>query len=258
MDKLKNDIAWNRLFKDYQILEKIIKEGIYKITSTTINKYREARLMTKFDHKSQLPCIFSENNLSILPVSRGGYVIAPFETFLQLQEEEAEIERIELPAFLQSLDYRDITSEATAINCLFVAKILHHFTKESNLFPTVNGRMSSSSFGFSINTLNGQIHLEVENAQVEIDGGYEGDDSLILIEAKNYISNDFLIRQLYYPYKLWQAKISKKCGQFFWHILMVYFICVNMNSTTLITITQSDSLKSRNILFKREVLIEIF
>jgi len=84
------------------------------------------------------------------------------------------------------LIYKDITSEATAINCAFVSKILHDFTEEENLLPTVSGRMGSSSFSFDINSSNGLSRINVENSQVEIDGGYEGDSSLNLIEAKNY------------------------------------------------------------------------
>jgi hypothetical protein len=72
MRKSKNDKAWQLIFDKYQIKDKISKEGHFEITARKINEFREARLMTKFDHKSQLPRLFSENNLSILPISRGG------------------------------------------------------------------------------------------------------------------------------------------------------------------------------------------
>ncbi len=75
--------------------------------------------------------------------------------------------------------------------------------------------MSSSSFGFDINSAKGLFNISVGNSQVEIDGGYEGDNSLNLIEAKNYISDDFLVRQLYYPYKLWSGKIQKQVRPIF-------------------------------------------
>jgi hypothetical protein len=55
----------------------------------------------------------------------------------------------------------------------------------------------------------------VDRAQLEIDGGYEGVRSLSLIEAKNNLSRDFLIRQLYYPFRLWQNKISKPIQNLF-------------------------------------------
>ena len=215
MSKSKNDIAWEQVFDKHKIIEKVSLDGHISISSTDINKFREARLMTKFDHKSQLPKLFSDNNFSILPTSRGGYVIGTFDTFFDFNTDDIDISKIEFPTFLESLDYNDITSEATAINCAFVTKILHDFTGEDNLFPTVSGRMSSSSFDFNINSSKGLFKVSVGNSQIEIDGGYEGDNSLNLIEAKNYISDDFLVRQLYYPYKLWNNKISKQVRPIF-------------------------------------------
>ena len=215
MSKSKNDLAWEKIFEKHKILNKILNDGHIEITATKINEFREARLMTKFDHKSQLPKLFADNKLSILPTSRGGYVIGEFETFCDFNTDEIEVSPIEFPTFLESLDYRDITSEATAINCAFVSKILHNFTEEENLLPTVSGRMSSSSFNFGINSPKGLFNVIVGNSQVEIDGGYEGDNSLNLIEAKNYISDDFLVRQLYYPFKLWSGKIQKQVRPIF-------------------------------------------
>lgn len=210
MGKSKNDTAWEKLFQEHNILQNIISHGHTYINSVDINKHREARLMTKFDHKSQLPELFIEHGLSILPISRGGYIIGKFEAFHKFNKDDVEITKVSFPSFLESLDYGEITSEATAINCAFVSEILHDFTGENKLYPTVSGRMSSSSFDFTIDSIQGFYKINVGNSQVEIDGGYEGSNSLTLIEAKNYPSEDFLIRQLFYPYKLWTNKIAKK------------------------------------------------
>jgi hypothetical protein len=215
MSKSKNDIAWEQIFEKHRILDTIKSKGRASISSIEINKYREARLMTKFDHRSQLPELFIDNNLSILPTSRGTYEIGTFETFCDFNKEEIEVIPIHFPTSLESIDYKDITSEAIAINCAFVSKILHDFTNEDSLLPTVSGRMSSSLFDFKINSDKGQFNVKVGNSQIEIDGGYEGEHSLNLIEAKNYISDDFLIRQLYYPYRLWNNKITKQVRSIF-------------------------------------------
>jgi hypothetical protein len=215
MSKSKNDLAWEKIFGKYRILDEISANGRFDIHSTKINEFREARLMTKFDHKSQLPKLFTDNKISILPTSRGGYTIGEFEAFYDFDKDEVEIAKIKFPTFLESLDHKEITSEATAINCAFVSRILTDFTQEENLVPTVSGRMSSSSFSFDIDSPKGRVNLKVENSQVEIDGGFEGDLSLTLIEAKNYISDDFLIRQIYYPYKLWSRKIKKHTRNIF-------------------------------------------
>jgi hypothetical protein len=50
----------------------------------------------------------------------------------------------------------------------------------------------------------------VENSQCEIDGGFEGISKFAIIEAKCQSVDDFIIRQLYYPYRLWKSKSSKK------------------------------------------------
>ncbi len=215
MNKTKNDFAWELLFKKHNIAQNVLDNGLFKISSAEINEFREARLMTKFDHRSQLPKIFSKNNFSILPVSRGGYVIGEFKTFCDFESDKSKLLHIEFPSHLESIDYKNITSEATAINCAFISKMLHNFTGETNLISTVSGRMGSSSFAFAIKTFQGTQRLQVENSQIEIDGGYEGDSSLVLIEAKNYIAEDFLVRQLYYPYRLWRKKIAKNVRSIF-------------------------------------------
>lgn len=215
MSKSKNDIAWKAIFEKYRILDRLAKNGSVSISSIEINEFREARLMTKFDHRSQLPELFVEHKLSILPTSRGTYEIGAFETFCDFNKEDVEMVPVDFPTFLESIDYNDITSESIAINCAFISKILHDFTGEEDLFPTVSGRMSSSLFDFAINSKQKTFRINVENSQIEIDGGFEGDDSLNLIEAKNYISDDFLIRQLYYPYRLWSDKIVKRVRPIF-------------------------------------------
>lgn len=215
MSKTKNDIAWEKLFDDLNIAQTIQEKGYYVIKSSEINIVREARLMTKFDFRSQLPQIFASNKLSILPITRGTYHISEIETFHLFEETETPIIYFEFPNYIESINYNNITSESTAINCAFVSGILNDFLQEERLYPCVNGRMSSSKFSFNINTPNQQQTLQVSNAQIEIDGGYEGLNSLCLIEAKNSISKDFLIRQIYYPFRLWNSKISKPVRSIF-------------------------------------------
>jgi hypothetical protein len=214
--KSKNNVAWEKVFEKYQIITAFEQSSFFEISANQINEFREARLMTKFDHRSQLPKLFADNNLSILPVSRGSYIIGKFKIFHNFKDDNVEIEKIDFPYFIESLNYQDITSEATAINCAFISGIIQRFTGEDRLYPTVSGRMSSSCFDFKIEAQeNCLVKVSVSNSQIEIDGGYEGENSLNIIEAKNYISDDFLVRQLFYPYKLWTQKINKKVRPIF-------------------------------------------
>ena len=83
--------AWEKLFENYNILDKIDKKGYYEIKSSEINEHRESRLMAKFDCKNRLPKIFEENNLSILPISRSKYLISDIDVYHTLEEREKEI-----------------------------------------------------------------------------------------------------------------------------------------------------------------------
>ena len=217
MSNSKNDIAWKKLFEKYKILEKINANGLYQIKASEIKVFREARLMTKFDYKSQLPEVFAKNNLSILPISRGGYIISCFETFHEFESNKLGITKIDFPNYLKSIDFNNITSESTVLNCAYVSGIIADFVEDGDIKPTVSGRMSSLSFDFKINSKQSlpALNIKVKNAQIEIDGGYEGNESLNLIEVKTSISKDFIIRQLFYPFKLWSNKIFKKVRPLF-------------------------------------------
>jgi len=206
-----NKEAWEKIFEKYDVMNKIQNQGFFKITSREINEYREARLMTKFDNSESIPEILKKNKLSILPISSNSYMLARFDTYKKFEKPPKEVERIEFPPYIESLDYNNISSEALALNCAYITKILEDFLDDEGLVPTVCGKMGSGIFQFDIAQINSEekISVTVENSRMEIDGGYEGINSLALVEAKNVVSDDFLVRQLYYPYRLWQSKVSK-------------------------------------------------
>ena len=81
MGKTKNDEAWEKLFDEHDILSKVNRNGHFIIDSEQIKKYRESRLMTKFDHSVNLPKLFKDNQISILPVTRRSYIIGHFENY---------------------------------------------------------------------------------------------------------------------------------------------------------------------------------
>ena len=165
--------------------------------------------MTKFDHKINLPNIFVANNLSILPITRGDYVISSFSAYKEFEEPTQDVQRISIPAHIQSLMPQFLVSEAIALNCANACGILNDFLEDDELVPTVSGRMSSGSFEFGINTALGTKNITVSNSQIEIDAAYEGIHYLSLFEAKRDLSDDFLVRQLYYPFRVWSERVTK-------------------------------------------------
>lgn len=204
-----NDAAWEILFDKHRILDEIDKNGQFIISANQIKQVREPRLMTKFDHSVNLPRIFAEHELSILPISRGDYVISTFSAYNKFEEPAQCVQRVSIPSHIQSLMPKFIVSEAIALNCANACGILNDFLEDDELISTVSGRMSSGHFEFDINTASEVKRVEVNNSQIEIDAAYEGISFLSLIEAKRDLSDDFIIRQLYYPFRVWAERVTK-------------------------------------------------
>ncbi len=207
--------------------------------------------MTKFDHAMNLPEIFKKNQLSILPTSRGSYVIAKLKTYQEIKYDNKKPITFTKRTDLESLDYSNIYSESAAINCAFLSGIIYDVTGEKCEL-TVNGRMSSRNFNFKIelHDENEPMTVEVDNSQCEIDAGFEGETKLILLEAKNMTCDDFLIRQIYYPFRLWKNKISKKVIPVF----MTY--SNNIFSFFIYDFTEEDNYNSIKLIEQKHYVIE--
>lgn len=211
-DNISANDAWKALIDKYNIIEEIKLNGCYHIKASQIKEFKEPRLMAKWDSTDSLPKILRENKINILPDSRSSYVLSDFilyQEIPELDEHVTQMTHVELPNF-ESIDISNISSEANAINILLLTGILDDFLDTNDNVATFNGRMSTGEFDFVVNTFrNVKRTVSVNNAQCEIDGGFENRDSVVIMEAKNVVHEDFHVRQLYYPYRLWKKKVNK-------------------------------------------------
>lgn len=125
--------------------------------------------------------------------------------------DDVAIEELPFPAELETINPQDLYSESSALLCAYNAGILDRLLQEA-VSLTVMGRMSTGRFDYHINeTRSGRpFEIRVENSQCEIDSGFEGPNVFAIVEAKNETVNDFLVRQLYYPYRLWAGRTRKE------------------------------------------------
>ncbi len=211
------DEKWEILFEKYQIEQEIQKNGRFYITADQIREVKEPRLMTKFDTRESLPGVFGRK-IAILPVTRGTYVLGEFDLYQDFPEMVSDIRQMtgaDIPDYYETIDIHDIRSEASAINIMSIAGILEDFLGEKHMVQTVSGRMGSGSFGFYVDGFPGtgkkeaKSYITVENSQIEIDGGFENQNVFSVMEGKNVVHSNFLIRQLYYPTRVWSEKIQK-------------------------------------------------
>lgn len=201
----KNDIAWTKLF----ILENIYNHNFtrepYYISSKTINKYRQSRNMCYITKRKDIPKPFKERNLFILPIKNGKYVIFRGEGFCNYTypKQDAIIIEYKIPFHLDCLNIGD--SEGQHLNMTYNTGILDKIAGEK-LYLGISGRKFSNEFNFSIN----KTDIEAKGVQYEIDGNFEGENKILIIEAKNDKSNCFNIRQLFYPYRILKQETKKK------------------------------------------------
>jgi hypothetical protein len=205
------DKAWKLLFERHNIAAKVACNGYFQIKASEINTVKEARLMAKFDESVQLPDIFKINNLSILPISRREYIIGPFQTHEKIIYPKCKPTPVAIPD-LATIDHTNLYSEASALLFAYNSGIIQDMLNSSDIHYTVNCRMSSGSFEYLINNkgdLPKSQKIIVQNTQIEIDAGYEFNNGFCIVEAKNVAVEEMLVRQLYYPYRLWKSKITK-------------------------------------------------
>lgn len=215
MEKINVSDAWQVLIDKYDISTEISNNGFFKISASQIKEVKEPRLMAKWDSSEQLPNSLKKNKINLLPDSRSSYILSDFLLYQELPkvvEHVKNMAKVELPD-LQTISVDNISSEANAINVLQISGILEDFLEldlDDVLYATFNGRMSSGKFDFKVDTRRQiQLKVDVDRAQIEIDGGFESDHCVVVLEAKNVLHEDFHIRQLYYPYRLWESKVDK-------------------------------------------------
>lgn len=207
----KTNEAWNRILEAHpDIVTTVSEGGVYEITASEIKKFREPRLMTKHDTSKVVPEPLRKHGINVLPISRSAYVLGDFELFQPFPDvSDLRPSLRALPDF-ETLKADSITSEANAINALIASGILDEFLGCENTVETFNGRMGTGNFDFSVDRKSGKpARIQVHGAQLEIDGGFENEEAVIIMEAKNVRHDDFHVRQLYYPYRKYRAFINK-------------------------------------------------
>lgn len=203
-----NADGWRALFVELDLSSRLTETGRADVTATQIKTIsgREPRLMSKFDTRDARPAALKESNTTILPTANGYYALVAGDGYANVPGIEA-ITSFHWPKAdtLQTLP-TGFQSESQVIDAVHASGLLSRFVNDSDTVLTVRGRLRSPAFSFSFRGP-GRVHsLDVEGVQVEVDAGYEGDAAVYLIEAKLGERDDFHVRQLYYPYRMWRKR----------------------------------------------------
>ena len=210
-----SDIAWQRIFDELNLHEHDFDAAPAEITAEQIKNAcrdvsrvadKEVRILCKQDRRRDRPRIFVDNNLFILPKHNGSYYIVKGEGYVDIPDIISGIQDyhsiLDFP--LQSSSVGD--SEMQHVDFAYANSLIRTFMDDPSLVLTIRGRKYSPHFECRVNGFN----LNISSIQTEVDAGYEGRNSVVLLEAKNSGTTDTIIRQIYFPFRQWSTHIPNK------------------------------------------------
>lgn len=200
------EAAWEKLVRErVNISADLVTLTKADIESVTGN---ELRLMAKMDYSSNVPSALRRNGYFILPVKNGEYVLVRGNGYHTLEKlpEPPTIFRPQLDFELESLGVGD--GESQHLDYCFNVGLVERFANVTGLRQTIRGRKRMPAIEFQVGRI-GPIKVQ-RGVQVEVDMGCEGRNEIVLTEAKTGQPEDFIVRQLFYPYRQWRAEIPQK------------------------------------------------
>jgi hypothetical protein len=209
------DIAWQAIFEKYQINGHDFDVSPFQLSARQIKdatghfattSQREVRILCKQDERSDRPLVFQEKGLFILPVKNGEYVIVKGEGYIDIPpiHETTQVYSSQLGFPLVTSTIGD--SEMQHLDFAYATSVIRTFMDDSSLVLTIRGRKYTPEFSFKV----GKQVITAQSVQTEVDAGYEGQEQVVLVEAKNSSASNIIIRQLYYPFRQWQSQLKLK------------------------------------------------
>ncbi|MDZ7660917.1 type II restriction enzyme [Thiohalophilus sp.] len=206
--------AWEAIFAHLDIPGQLDERGQASVTAQQIKDitsaedglgHQEPRIITKFDAREHRPAILRQHNCTILATSNGTYSVLRGDGYHDTEHIHETIDyNSEKLHNLETLP--DIcTSESQVIDSTAASGLLSDFLEDNDLALTIRGRLRSGEFDFQFD----EHEVQVNGVQIEVDAGYEG-KKIYLIEAKMGTKDNFIIRQLYYPYRMWNIRNTNK------------------------------------------------
>lgn len=215
-----SNTSWAKIFEDNRVLEHDFSTAPFYLGADDIKRSvqdfkrtaeKEVRILCKMDTRESLPDVMRDNELFLLPVNNGRYALVKGEGYLDIPDIPGEAENYEskLPFPLLSSEIGD--SEMQHLDFAYAVSIVRTFMDDPSLVLTIRGRKYTPEFTFRV----GEQEITANGVQTEVDAGYEGENQLVLIEAKNSQTTNTIIRQLYYPYRQWKKRTGKNVSTLF-------------------------------------------
>lgn len=198
----KRDIAWVKVIEELKLDLK--RDLSNDIPASAFRRYAdlEARNAAKIDESKALPPVLGDNHLFPLPIRNGVYKLIRGNGFHKLEEISGSPRRFQ--SFLKKPPGQ---GESLFVHYSMNCGLLSDFTKKMQINKIDEGLRGAKPFEFWVDNV-GPIYQD--GSQIQVDGLFSAGDSVIILEAKARKCRDFVIRQLYYPYRHWRLEEPEK------------------------------------------------
>lgn len=223
-----NSVPWKAIFDKYRIHKHNFIKSPFTISAGQIKtatahfkqtNEKEVRILCKQDCREDRPDVFIENELFLLPIKNGTYVIVKGEGYVDIPTipDATKIYKSKLNFTLDTSKVGN--SEMQHLDFAYATSLIRSFLNDDTLVLTIRGRKYTPQFSFNID----KQRIDVESVQTEVDAGYEGSNQIALIEAKNIKTTNVIIRQLFYPFRQWSHYSKKKVITLFFEKRLNYY-----------------------------------
>jgi hypothetical protein len=187
----------------FYVPHKQIKQIVSTIDAP--NNKKEIRILGYQATRESRPQYFSDNNLFLMPASNKEWVVIQGEGYIDIPEINSDAIPVKTKLDFKIESFSVGISEMQYLDFAFVHGITQQFLEDESIELTVRGRKRTPHFNYFVNG----VEVKCEGVQTEVDAGYEGKNSLTLIEAKSSTIKNEIIRQIYFPYRKWLMDIKK-------------------------------------------------
>lgn len=203
----KNQKAWKAILAEYDFdLDQHVSPPVTADQIKQATGGEEPRIVCSMDSRSSLPNVLRERGLFVLPVRNGKYRLVEGKGYEDLPPIDGAPEAWSHDIGFDLVTRHGGSGEDPYLLHAYNTGLLSDFTGVDKLYQTTAGRRRSTRFEFTVGP---SRRLTVDGVQFQVDGLFEGSDDIVILEAKVGTRDDFLIRQLYYPYRHYKKETDK-------------------------------------------------
>ena len=217
----KNNESWQKIYEDLQIFKHDFKKEPFYLSAEQIKlcvkdfkktSQKEVRVLCKQDSREDRPQVFIDNDLFILPIKNGEYILCKGDGYVDIPsiETKAISYKSKLDFELKSASVGD--SEMQHLDFAYASSLIRTFMQDESLVLSIRGRKYTPEFDFNTKLYQ---NIKIKSVQTEVDSGFEGREKIVLVEAKNNLTQNVIIRQLYYPLRQWSIHTQKEITTLF-------------------------------------------